>query len=266
MPSPTETDTRPPAGRTVAAGIVFAMAIEADAFERLATRTIAVEADGLTFHEGIVAGRPVAWCVSGAGSKAAARAATLLVAGHRPATIVSAGFAGGLDPSLARGTAVRAAQVVDAAGHDPIELSVPENSDPAGATRRQGGGPPAVVAVDRIVSVERIVRTAAEKRGLLLATGGRLVDLETHAAAGVARGAGLPCVSIRVISDDATQELPAEVATLARPQSAVRRLGAALGAVGRRPGAALDLWKLYENAVVDGRTLATAVARTLAAG
>ena len=40
----------------------------------------------------------------------------------------------------------------------------------------------------------------------------------------------------------------------------MRRLGAALGAIGRRPRAALDLWGLYENAVLDGRTLAAALA------
>jgi hypothetical protein len=40
----------------------------------------------------------------------------------------------------------------------------------------------------------------------------------------------------------------------------MRRLGAALGAIGRRPRAALDLWGLYENAVVDGRALAAALA------
>jgi hypothetical protein len=31
--------------------------------------------------------------------------------------------------------------------------------------------------------------------------------------------------------------------------------------IGRRPRAALDLWQLWERAVVDGRTLAAAVCR-----
>jgi hypothetical protein len=74
-----------------------------------------------------------------------------------------------------------------------------------------------------------------------------------------AREAEIPCASVRVVSDTADQELPAEVAALAAPQSAARRLGRALGAIGRRPRAAFDLWRVWEHAVVDGRTLATAL-------
>jgi len=33
-----------------------------------------------------------------------------------------------------------------------------------------------------------------------------------------------------------------------------------VGAVGRRPAAAVDLWRLWERSVVDSRTLADAVA------
>ena len=116
-----------------------------------------------------------------------------------------------------------------------------------------------------IVSVSAIVATPAAKRALAVRSGAGLVDMETHAVAAVAAAAGLPCAAVRVISDAALDELPREVAALARPQSTLRRLGTALGAVGRRPGAALDLWRLYEHAVIDGRTLATALAETCAA-
>jgi hypothetical protein len=78
-----------------------------------------------------------------------------------------------------------------------------------------------------------------------------------------ALNAGLPCVSIRVISDVASQDLPKELASLVQPQSGMRRLGAAIGALGRRPRAALDMWQLWEHAVVDGRTLAGAIGRFL---
>ena len=44
-----------------------------------------------------------------------------------------------------------------------------------------------------------------------------------------------PARAVRVISDDATEDLPREIAALAAPQSALRRLGAAFNAVGHRP-------------------------------
>ena len=68
-----------------------------------------------------------------------------------------------------------------------------------------------------------------------------------------------------VISDDASQDLPREIAALVQPQSGMRRLGTALAGIGRRPRAALDMWRLWEHAVVDGRTLAAALQRCLAA-
>jgi hypothetical protein len=39
----------------------------------------------------------------------------------------------------------------------------------------------------------------------------------------------------------------------------MRRAGAVIGMLGRRPRAALDLWQLWERAVVDGRTLSAAL-------
>ena len=57
-----------------AAGIVFAVPVEADAFERRAGEQVETRAAGLVFREGNVAGRRVAWCVAGVGRERAARA------------------------------------------------------------------------------------------------------------------------------------------------------------------------------------------------
>ena len=57
----------------------------------------------------------------------------------------------------------------------------------------------------------------------------------------------------------------ADIARLVTPQSAFRRAGAALAAIGRKPAAAGTMWRLWENAVVDGRALAAALERLVAA-
>jgi adenosylhomocysteine nucleosidase len=225
-----------------AAGIVFAVPIEAEAFARAATDVVEMEAAGLTFHEGQVGGSRVAWCVAGVGREAARRAARLIIDGHRPRLLVSAGFGGGLDPALARGAVVEPAAVL---GEEPTCEPLPL------AAAGQGGG--------AIVTVDRIVRTPMEKAALAAATGAAVVDMETRAVAEVARDAGLPCRGIRVISDAAGDELPPDVTRLIAPQSAFRRAGAVIGMLGRRPRAALDLWQLWERAVVDGRTLSAAL-------
>lgn len=231
------------------AAIVFALPVEADGFAALATHRRETRAAAATIHEGVVEGRRVAWCVSGTGRAAAAAATRLLIAGHRPRLIVSAGLAGGLDPALRRGDAVAATVAVAEGEPRPISLSPFEHEHgPGTGTERLA-----------IVTVDRVVATAAAKRLLAAAAAAQLVDMETHAVAAVARDAGLPCASIRVVSDTADEDLPPEVAALAAAPSAARRLGLALGAIGRRPRAAFDLWRVWEHAVVDGRTLADAL-------
>lgn len=232
------------------AGIVFAVPIEADAFSRLATDQVEMRSASLAFHEGRVQGRRVAWCVAGVGAEAASNATRLLIAGHRPAVVISAGFAGGLDPAVARGSLVRPIASIGESDADPLPLWT--GDDPFA-----GGGL-------TIVSVATIQATVEAKRRLFERTGAQVVDMETHAVARVAAEAGIRCGSIRVVSDDALQSLPREVESLARPQSAWRRLGSVVGAIGRRPAAVADLWRLWEHAVVDGRTLAHALTTLIA--
>lgn len=250
MPMASSVDGRP----ISAAGIVFALPVEADAFARCVRDVVVIEAAGLTFQTGQVGGRSIAWCVGGAGATAATRATRLLIAGHRPRLVVSAGFAGGLAPDLVRGMVLEPVRAVRQTGGPPLDLGVrpvPTPSSGASSAADQTGA--------SIVTVADVVASPADKRALAAATGAVLVDMETYAVAEAAHGAGLPCAAVRVVSDTAGQPLPREVTALARPQSAMRRLGTALGAIGRRPRAAFELWQLWENAVVDGRTLGRAL-------
>jgi adenosylhomocysteine nucleosidase len=233
--------------RSCDVGILFALDVEADAFERRVADRVAWRGPGPVFSEGTLAGLRVAWCVSGVGGPAAARAAAIMLDGHRPRRLVSAGFAGGLDPAVPRGGVVRPGAVTTEQPGTRLPLAMV--------------GAEATAAGPLVVSVDTVAATVAQKRALADRTGAAIVDMETHAIATVAAKARLPCLAVRVVSDDATQTLPAEVAALARPQSAFRRIGAVVGALGRRPTVALDLWRLYEHAVVDGRTLAAELER-----
>ncbi|MBM4021754.1 MAG: hypothetical protein FJ284_05845 [Planctomycetes bacterium] len=219
-------------------GIVFALAVEADAFERRVADRVETRGADLSIHTGFVAGRVVVWCVAGVGRGPAARAARLLIAGHRPAMLVSAGFAGGLSARLVRGRCVEPAAVRGEQPVPPLLLAAPTPDGPM------------------LVTVDRIVGTRAAKTALGAATGAALVDMETLAVAEVASADGLSCRSLRVISDAVDDELPTDVGRLVAAQSPLRRLGGVIGVIGRRPGAARDLWGLWERAVVDGRTLA----------
>lgn len=230
-------------------GIVFALAVEADAFARRVTGQRETRANGLTVLEGAVAGGRVAWCVGGSGPAAAGRATRLMLAGHRPRLLVSAGFCGGLVPALVRGQLVEPGQAVLDGEQAALGLAT---------TSRAGTAPV-------IVTVATVVPTAAAKQALARRTGAQLVDMETHAVARAALAVGVPCAAVRVVSDDAATDLAPELASLGAPQSALRRLGRAVGAVARRPRAAADLWGAWERAVIDGRTLGAALVDRVAA-
>ncbi len=234
---------------------MFALETEAQHFasivrERRSLSTAVAAGRSLEFHEGLLAGKRVAWVVGGAGVAAAARAASLLVDGHRPRRLASAGFAGGLDPALARGALV-APETVLREGEGAFALEPPPcpGAEPARS----------------LVTVDAVVTTVAAKRALADRTGAAIVDMETWAVARTAAAAGIPCLSLRVVSDAAGDELPADIARLVAPQSGLRRAGAALAAIGRKPAAAATLWRLWEQAVVDARVLALALERVVAA-
>jgi adenosylhomocysteine nucleosidase len=197
-----------------------------------------------TVFEGECGGKRTALLVAGPGRAAAQRGAELLLAGHRPRWIVSAGFAGALDPALARDDLVLATEVVDLdGGHFAIDLSVPE----AAQGQRISSG--------RLLTVDAIVRTAAEKAGLRARFGADLVDMETSAVAALCGGRGIRFLSVRVISDEAHTDLPPEVlSVLGRTGS--YRLGAALGALWRRPSSFKELWALREHALSAADRLA----------
>lgn len=232
-----------------AAGIVFALPIEAEAFARCVVDQVEFRGGGLPFHAGSIGGLPVAWCVAGVGRERAARATELLLDGHGPRRIISAGFAGGLDDTLSRGSLVEPGAVRREADSARLPL--------AAAGRSPARQRPMILTLDRIA------RTKAEKAALATATGAALVDMETFAVAAVAAAAGIPCHGLRVVSDAATDELPADLGRLVQPQSAARRAGVVLGMLGRRPRAVADLWRLWERAVVDGRTLAAGLVRLI---
>jgi adenosylhomocysteine nucleosidase len=230
-----------------AAGIVFAMPVEADAFAARGRDVVRMQAAGLEFHEGTIGGRRVAWVVAGAGLARAERACRLLIDGHRPGLIISAGFAGGLVAGIERGSVVAPSRAIRAE-QESIPLAVAAASGFANA--------------GAIVTIDHVACTAHEKESLAT-TGAELVDMETWGVARTAREVGIDCVGLRVVSDTASDELPREMAALVKPQSSFRRLGSALRAVSRRPGAAVDMWRLWEHAVVDARTLADALERLI---
>jgi len=228
-------------------GIVFALGIESGCFEDRLRGLVTIRGNGFVAREGGLDGRRVALILSGAGRDNAARAAELLIAGHQPRRVVSAGFAGALDPRLNRHDILVADCMVDADGAEvPVDLP-PELLEAACQPGVHRG---------RLLTVDRVVRLPAEKRAMFERFQASAVDMETIAVAEVCRRRRVAFSSIRVIGDAADEELPRDVERLLVQKTGAARLGAAVRAVCRRPSSLKDLYRLGENALASSERLA----------
>lgn len=231
----------PPSSADV--GVVMALPTEAGYFIDRLKRVRRYKARSLTVIEGELEGRVLALVVSGVGPAAARRGAERLLDGHRPRLLVSAGFAGALDPALNRNDLVVAQSVANPSG-ETIEIDGGLVDD-VEAIRRVG----------KLLLVDRVITESTEKARLREEHGADLIDMETFAVAVAARDRGVPFASLRVVSDDARSELPPEVARLINA-SGSRRVGAALRAIWERPSAAKDFWALHSQAAEAADRLA----------
>jgi nucleoside phosphorylase len=139
--------------------------------------------------------------LTGMGAANARRTMQAALAETRPAVVLSSGFAGGLNPALARGTVLFAA----AAG------------SPWSARLAAAGA-----VAGRFHQSERIAVTPAEKAALRERTGADAVEMESGAIREVCAAHDVPCVVARVISDAADEALPLDFNALLTPDHRLR--------------------------------------------
>ncbi len=155
-----------------------------------------------------LAGLPVHVTRTGIGGEHAAARVRAAVRELGITRVLFLGFAGGLDPALTPGEVIRVGRVRDERGG---EIGLAD----AGST---------------IVSVDRVVSTAAEKRRLFAASGAAAVDMETFAVARAMRPLGVELIGLRAITDPADTALPAASQAWVTPDGRPRLLPPALWA------------------------------------
>jgi len=143
------------------------------------------EAEGLSALAGPQASRAIE--ITGMGFRNASNAIQGALEHWRPQGVITAGFAGGLNPALKRGTVV----------YDPDDELRIEGK------LKELEAQPAVFHC-----APRIAVTAAEKCDLRQRTGADVVEMESAIIRAACRKAGVPCGTIRVISDAAHDDLP----------------------------------------------------------
>jgi adenosylhomocysteine nucleosidase len=122
----------------------------------------------------------------GIGAQAARRAAEAIIMLYRPELLVSAGFAGGLDPALRTGHALNPRLVIDAGDGSRID---------------SGTGEGVLVSFAAVADAE-------QKMNLARAYGADVVDMEAAAVSRCAQAHGVQFMACKVVSDSRDQRLP----------------------------------------------------------
>lgn len=172
--------------------------------------------------------------VTGMGSRNARRTAAAVLEGRDVAALITAGFAGGLDPALRRGTVIYDA--------DP---GVSE----AEAWRSAGARP------GRFVEVSRVAVTPADKLRIRTETGADAVEMESSTLRSLARERGIPSATVRVISDAADEALPLDFNALMTTEHRLH-FGKLAWAVVRSPASIPRLLAFQRNVTAAAAALA----------
>lgn len=173
----------------------------------------------------LMAGRAdVSILLTGIGRKNAERSVREFLQNYSPRQVFTCGFTGGLDPKLQIGDVIFA--TTDAVLADALSRS--------GASRAT------------FTCVERIATTAFEKQMLRADTQADAVEMESAVIHMVCQEGGIPCVTVRAISDTATEDLPLDFNQLSNPDQSLN-FGKLAFAVAKSPGKIPALLQLQKN-------------------
>ena len=175
------------------------------------------------------------------------------VASYEPGLVLTCGFAGGLNPDLKLGDVVfetvpssrrrESAQIKTEEKSEPIDIGCYEKLLAAGAK------PATFFCADRIAT------TVAEKKKLRAETGADVVEMESAAIHAVCAERGISCVTVRVISDTAHEDLPLDFNALSKPDKNLD-FGKLFLAIAKSPGKIRALMQLQQKTKFAAERLA----------
>ena len=183
-------------------------------------------------QKGLPAPLPCQVCLTGIGRRNAAHSIREAIAAVQPKRVITAGFAGGLNPALRTGAVL----------YEDDEADFGPELEDLGA--RKG----------TFYCHRRVATTAQEKAELWKSSGADAVEMESSVIRTICREFGIPSVTVRVISDDARQDLPLDFNALMSSEDRIHLLKL-LGAVLRQPSRIPKLIQFQRQTVEAARRL-----------
>ncbi len=178
--------------------------------------------------------------LTGIGRQNAEKSLREFLATHSPKLVLTCGFAGGLNPDLKLGEVIF------------------ETSDEALRAKLLGAGAKPL----KFFCADRITTTVADKKKLRDETGADAVEMESAAIHAVCAERGIPCATIRVISDTANEDLPLDFNALSKPDKNLD-FGKLFLAITKSPGKIPALMQLQKKTKFAAEQLADILAKII---
>jgi adenosylhomocysteine nucleosidase len=194
---------------------------------------------------------------TGIGRQNAEKSIREFLAANSPELVLACGFAGGLNPDLKLG---------DVVFEIPIRRDEFHESQTKTESGTHGVRPSESASLrNKLISVgakpvkfvcaDRIAVTVAEKKKLRDETGADAVEMESVAVYAVCAERGIPCATVRVISDTANEDLPLDFNALSKPDKNLD-FGKLFLAIAKSPGKIPALMKLQKQTQFAAKQLA----------
>ena len=209
----------------------------------------------------IAAGKPgVFTLIVGIGRQNAEKSVRSFLASCSPGLVLACGFAGGLNPDLELGEVVfefpsRSSRGNEAQAEIGNQLEPPDVG--CYETLMAAGAKPA-----KFFCADRIATTVAEKKKLRDETGADAVEMESAVIHAVCAERGIPCVTVRVISDTAHEDLPLDFNELAKADKSLD-FGKLFLAIAKSPGKIGALMALQKKTRFAAEKLANVLGRVV---
>src|SRR5665213_3967621 len=222
--------------------ICFALKEEAAPFRKIAAGKSATAQAGISI------------LLTGIGRQNAEKSLREFLATNSPELVLTCGFAGGLNPELKLGDVV-----FEISRRRGDESQIKEKSETPHVVSYEtlvaAGAKPA-----KIFCADRIATTVDEKQKLRDETGADAVEMESAAIHAVCAEHGIPCATVRVISDTADEDLPLDFNALSKPDKNLD-YGKLFLAIAKSPGKIGALMQLQKKTKFAAEQLAEVLAK-----
>lgn len=229
--------------------ITFALPAESSDFVALLEKPSLISREGVESVRGRLHGKSVAVIHTGVGRKVCGQRMDIILRRERFEYLISAGFAGALEKELRIGN-----------------LLIAENFSSPQLLRSPGLDlADDVIFLGKLRTVSGVIDSNAEREQLAAKTGAAAVDMETEVIADACAEQDLPFLSLRAISDTASEPFPAPphvLFDLEKQKTDFIRLGFYLAT---HPGAFSRLNAFRERVGVARKTLAATLDKILRA-